>query len=227
MSDPNQHHGAGDVNTGELITVADALRALPQAAPPSGVWPQLAAQLAAQTVSPPRSRPRRWLVPAALAAGVVLACALLLRVPAPSAGGNLTATNPATAASYVHNAANDTNTERPKPAAEENLAALQSRSHVLERWLRDTGAASAPKSAQDLAASAEIEDMIGLVDVQLAAPDATNDSAALSLWRRRVALLEDLSMLRYGANVMQFKTGLAAAGIVPDGTGATPVTWSN
>ena len=69
--------------------------------------------------------------------------------------------------------------------------------------------------------------MIGLVDVQLAAPDASDDAAAMPLWRRRVALLEDLSILRYGANVMQFNNGLAAAGLATDRNGATPVTWKN
>ena len=98
---------------------------------------------------------------------------------------------------------------------------MQSRSHALEHWLRETGGDSAPQSAQDLAASAEIEDMIGMVDVQLA--DQSEDDASLPLWRRRVALLEDLTTLRYGANLNHFKAGLLAS----ETTDARHATWNN
>ena len=47
---------------------------------------------------------------------------------------------------------------------------------------------------QDLAAATEIENLIGLVDVELSAPREMPDA---DLWQRRVALLEDLSALRY------------------------------
>ncbi|MDE1961916.1 MAG: hypothetical protein KGH80_09980, partial [Xanthomonadaceae bacterium] len=76
----------------------------------------------------------------------------------------------------------------------DRLAQLQQRSQALERWLRETGRDAAPLQGQDLAAAAEIENLIGLVDVELAAPRQTQ---AQALWQRRVGLLEDLAALRY------------------------------
>ncbi len=43
-------------------------------------------------------------------------------------------------------------------------------------------------------AAVEVEDLIGLVDVQLGA--TRGDADALPLWRQRVALLEDLATIR-------------------------------
>ncbi|MGE5167850.1 MAG: hypothetical protein ACM3KT_04460, partial [Deltaproteobacteria bacterium] len=74
------------------------------------------------------------------------------------------------------------------------LAQLQQRSQALERWLRETGRDAAPLQGQDLAAAAEIENLIGLVDVELAAPRQVR---AQALWQRRIGLLEDLAALRY------------------------------
>jgi len=85
------------------------------------------------------------------------------------------------------------------------MASLRQRSQDLEHWLRETQRAAAPLSGQDLAAAAEIEDMIALVDGQLNA--APRDSE-LPLWRRRVALLEDLTALRYSSYRLA-ETGIA------------------
>jgi len=210
------------------ISLGDALRALPQIAPEASAWPALAAKLPAvpaaaraahRTAAAPRRATgvRRFAFPAALVASALLAfiATSTLRSPTPDtpavAVTPASATNPTAAASSVHNAANDTNSSGTGSDAGESLAALQSRSHALERWLRETGAASAPRSAQDLAASAELEDMIGLVDVQLSGADLAGADASLPLWRRRVGLLEDLAMLRYGANLNQFGAGTATA----------------
>ncbi len=227
----------------DLIELPDALRALPLAASAVSVWPALATKLAAAArlnpaigTRPPAPRHgRRYALPAALAAGVVFAFVATLSLRAPGSH-NTTTVNPAQAnattsavsASSVHNAANEangTNASTKNPLQTENLAALQMRSHALERWLHDTGKDSAPQSAQDLAAGAEIEDMIGLIDVQLTATDATEETATLPLWRRRVALLEDLSALRYGANLQQFKSGMFASESISDAH--HPATWNN
>ena len=230
MSDPKTSRFSGP---GELIALPDALRALPLAAPPEGAWSQLAASLAQSSLpartADPRRPYRRFVLPAALAAAVVAAFVTTLALRMPAANGPLgpsdasgvlasqpAATVPAAGASSVHNVANDANGTNPQ-----NLAAMQSRSHALERWLRETGKDSAPQSAQDLAASAELEDMIGIVDVQLA--DQSEDDASLPLWRRRIALLEDLATLRYGANLNQFKTGLLAV----ETNDARHATWNN
>jgi hypothetical protein len=239
INEPEQSHldGTGELNMRAPLTLAEALRALPQAAPETSAWPALAAQLAAsasprvahpQTPYPRRAQgARRFALPIAIAAAAVLAFVATtpLRSPPPEraviADTQTPATNPAAATSSVHNVANDTNADA-TDRTNEGLAALQSRSHALERWLGDIRTASAPRSAQDLVASAELEDMIGLVDVQLSGVD---DAAALSLWRRRVGLLEDLAMLRYGANLNQFKSGLSTATAANDPGGAKTVVW--
>ena len=198
---------------GPVKSLSEALRALPQVAPECSAWPELAAQLRGESATRNlqslaagfrRSglRTRRWLVAAALAAGVVLAVVAwpLLR-HGPSAPAGVAATDSPRPASISANAANNANatiaqsTEHPRDAAAQ-LASLRRRSQDLEHWLRETQRAAAPLSGQDLAAAAEIEDMIGLVDGQL---NAAAPPSELPLWQRRVALLEYLTALRYSS----------------------------
>lgn len=198
-----------------MKALPEALRSLPQVAPEQSAWPQLAAQLAAQGIARnaaavPARRKRRWAVPAALAAGIVLAAAWpLLRRPDPAAGAPVATTTPA-AASIRTNAANSANVTSTQSAtdarsADAQLASLQQHSQALEHWLHETGRAAAPLSGQDLAAAAEIEDMIGLVDGQL---NSAPQDSELPLWQRRVALLEDLTALRYSSYKLA-ETGVA------------------
>jgi len=199
-----------------MKALPEALRSLPQVAPEQSAWPQLAAQLAAQGIARnaaavPARRKRRWAVPAALAAGIVLAAAAwpLLRRPDPAAGAPVATTTPA-AASIRTNAANLANVTSTQSAtdarsADAQLASLQQHSQALEHWLHETGRAAAPLSGQDLAAAAEIEDMIGLVDGQL---NSAPQDSELPLWQRRVALLEDLTALRYSSYKLA-ETGVA------------------
>ena len=58
-------------------------------------------------------------------------------------------------------------------------------------------AARAPQDGRDLMAAVEVEDLIGLVDVQLGG--TSGDADTLPLWRQRVALLEDLAAIRGNA----------------------------
>jgi len=204
--------------TGDLKSLPEALRALPQAAPERSAWPQLAAELAARGMTKPANAARpiaarghwRWAVPAALAAGVLLAAGTwpLLQRPAATAI-TAAATDPTHAASIVTNAANytnATNAQTTEPAgAASRLALLQQHSQALEHWLHETERAAAPLSGQDLAAAAELEDMIGLVDGQL---NAAPPESELPLWQRRVALLEDLTALRYSSYRLA-ETGVA------------------
>jgi hypothetical protein len=203
---------------GDLKSLPEALRALPQVAPERSAWPQLAAELAAQGMTKSASAARvpnavrrhwRWAVPAALAAGVLLAAAWpLLQRPAATAT-SAAATDPAHAASIITNAANSTNTTSTQTAdqasAAARLALLQQHSQALEHWLHETERAAAPLSGQDMAAAAELEDMIGLVDGQL---NAAPPESELPLWQRRVALLEDLTALRYSSYRLA-ETGVA------------------
>jgi hypothetical protein len=204
---------------GAVMPLPEALRALPQVAPAQSAWPQLAAELAAQGRARDRVSPRRrYFVPAAIAAAILLAVIaapllLQLRSPQPSALGAQPATVAQLAASSSTNAANTTNATNPQTAADAGaqLAALQQRSQELEHWLRETNRAAAPLSGQDLAAATEIEDMIGMVDVQLGAQQS---NGGLPLWRHRVALLEDLTVLRYSSYSLA-ASGLDAKALIP------------
>ena len=181
-----------DRNAGAELNLADALRALPLAAPSGDPWARLAAELA------PLARPRRRLLPIALAAGVAaLALAFALYRVVPQTAAPATAQHGGASIQGNGNNAAIATSAQSVPAAAANdarLAALETRSQALERWLEETRDQAAPLPAQDLAAAAEIENMIGLVDVQLS---ATERADAAGLWQRRVNLLEDLTALRY------------------------------
>jgi hypothetical protein len=171
--------------------LAAALRALPEAAPVPDLWPDLAKALAEQK----RPRRRRWAIP--LAAAAALAIALLVpklamheRTQAPIAF------TPATTA--------------PPMTDTDELASLHERSRTLERWIAAVSA-RAPQDGRDLMAAVEVEDLIGLVDVQLGG--ANGDADALPLWRQRVALLEDLAAIR--GNGAAFAASGAREGAVP------------
>ncbi len=166
------------MNESPQTNLAAALRALPPCAPQPDLWPQLARSLAA------RRQPRRWryALPAALAAGLAMAMllpsGLLRHTPADVASTPSIITAPATS--------------QPAPG-ETELADLHQRSQSLERWIAAV-TARAPQDSRDLMAAVEIEDLIGLVDLQLGA--TRNDADALPLWRQRVNLLEDLAAIR-------------------------------
>jgi hypothetical protein len=155
-----------------------------------------------------RRSPYRWayILPTALAAGLVL----FFMAP------NLTSNPPALGT----RTAETTKLTQPqsKPDAAQELAALHAQSQSLEQWLRDTRNAASSLNGQDLMASAEIEDLIGFVDVQLQAP-APDDAAPL--WRQRVRLLQDLAALRYS------QYSLAETRVANDGTSATHALWTN
>jgi len=202
-----------DRNAGAELSLAEALRALPLAAPPRDVWQTLAAELAPQVRRPAR---RRFAVPAAIAAGVLAIAALLLTQTRERPAPQIATVAPASASSVANgtNAANGTsvrNVAAPDPEAQ--LTALESRSQQLERWLSETRAAAAPLPGQDLAAAAEIEDLIGLVDVELAAAPRKD---AMPLWRYRVNLLEDLTALRYSNYRLAETLTTASNGAPPD-----------
>jgi hypothetical protein len=153
--------------------LAAALRALPDAAPTPDLWPDLA-----RSIERRRRRPWRYALPMALAAGIALELVLpklTHRETTPS--------QPATPVANVAEPSNDV----------DELSQLHKRSQSLERWIAAV-AARAPQDGRDLMAAVEVEDLIGLVDVQLGG--ARTDSDSLPLWRQRVALLEDLAAIR-------------------------------
>ncbi|MDR3388015.1 MAG: hypothetical protein P4L92_13285 [Rudaea sp.] len=190
-----------DANVTSRLSLGDALRALPLATPTQDGWPALAARLV-----PAAPRRRRRYLPLAVAAACVLALASALslrhtppttampaQIAATVASVGASSTANGTNAAAATNMTNATNTQIQQSDASE-LASAQARSQALERWLHDTRRAASPLPSQDLAAATEIENLIGLVDVELAASTPTG---TLPLWHRRVALLEDLTALRY------------------------------
>jgi hypothetical protein len=154
--------------------LAAALRALPDAAPSPDLWPDLARSLEQR-----HRRAWRYALPLALAAGLALALVL-----PKLANRTVTAPQPATPIAAAPTVQTTDDGE---------LSQLHVRSRALERWIAAV-AARAPQDGRDLMAAVEVEDLIGLVDVQLGG--ARTDSDALPLWRQRVALLEDLAAIR-------------------------------
>lgn len=167
------HDRDGTMNDAPDPGLAAALRGLPAAAPQPDLWPDLARALQRR-----RRKPRmRYFVPAALAAGLALAVLWPQATPrqhVPDAGAP---------------AAPVASTQR------DEIDELRQRSQALERWIAAL-AANAPQDSRDLMAAVEIEDLIGLVDLQLGTARDRGD--ALPLWRQRVGLLEDLATVRVG-----------------------------
>jgi hypothetical protein len=186
------------------LTLGAALRALPMASPNGDVWSGIAAQLA----PPVRARRARLVWPTAIAACALLAIAVvLMRYHAPT-----TATVANTSPSSVVNATTETaNVDETNAANGTNthLVVLQTRSRELEQWLHQTADAATPLPGNDLAAAGEIESLIGIVDVELAAPKQHD---AEKLWQRRVNLLEDLTTLRYSNYRLAESSANATAG---------------
>jgi hypothetical protein len=176
----------------EDARLAAALRLLPQQSPPADLFPLVAARARRRARN---RRALRYLVPAAaLAASVVLAVSW----PRMATHGR--------AAVASSNAAH----AGPAPA---QIASLRKHSQALQDWVHELDAGGAPLNAAALADASEIEDRIALVDLQLGAGgDAATQS---SLWHQRIALLEQLGMLRLSS------TALAAT---PDAR-ARPAVW--
>jgi hypothetical protein len=179
--------------------LAAALRALPESAPQPDLWPEVARVLGQGQ----RQRLRwRYAIPVAIAAAIALAVLLprsgLRDVDAPR-------TTPMASTS----APDAPQSTTPVVTADE-LAQLHQRSRSLERWVAAV-AARAPQDGRDLMAAVEVEDLIGLVDIQLGG--ASGDADTLPLWRQRVALLEDLAAIR--GNAFALAENGASAEAVP------------
>lgn len=228
-------------------TLGRALRELPLATPPGGGWDALATSLRAQGLvrdtgesdataacealsadasddsaarnraaahvdrtraARPRRRPR-W-VPAALAAGLALFAIALVPM-----NRDAVVPQPPT-----HTAGSDgpPSTNTPTDSTAE-LAELRSESSRIEEWLRTLKADETPLDGRSLMAATEIEDMIGLIDLQLAAGSDTG-SDTYALWRDRVELLRDLAAVRTTYS-------LAGTGVAANGNAAVPDNWNN
>lgn len=158
-----------------------ALRNLPSHAPGRDAWPAVRARVLRGRAR--RRAFRRWLPTAAAAAlllGLAAGWSVFTQRPEPRAVQ--------VQASRLKPPAGDT------AAAEPTLAELQAHSMRLERWLAELRAHGAPLQGQALASAIALQDRVGLIDLQLAAPGTGGDRRAL--WRQRIGLLQDLAMLR-------------------------------
>jgi hypothetical protein len=200
-----------DEHSRSELTLGAALRALPMQSPNDDVWAELAAQLKPST----HARRARYVWPAAIAACALLAIATLFL----TTHATHFATVADTSTSSVGNATTETaNVNATNAANGKNiqLVALQLRSRELEQWLHTTANAATPLPGNDLAAAGEIESLIGVVDVELTAPQQHDVE---TLWQRRVNLLEDLTTLRYSNYRIAETSAVSNAG--------QPSTWIN
>lgn len=162
----------------------------------------------------PRSRhSRRW-VPAALAAGLALFAIVLVPM-----NHDAVVPQPMTHTAGSEGAPGVNSTKGSTTSSTTELAELRSESGRIEEWLRTLKADETPLDGRSLMAATEIEDMIGLIDLQLAAgSDTGNDTQAL--WRDRVELLRDLAAVRTTYS-------LAGTGVAANGNAAAPDNWNN
>ncbi|MEO8669951.1 MAG: hypothetical protein ABI411_01475 [Tahibacter sp.] len=189
------------------LALRNALRELPLVSPDSSVWSSLREQLSAQKIIVDKSfdfRRRAWAV--ALAAGVLLAVVSIPSLSPIRDPARIVEATPL----------KPTVTATPVSA----LAGLRGESQRIESWLRQLSAGGATLSGQDLMAAAEIEDLIGMVDLQLAAT-ATDDVDSASLWKQRVELLHDLAAIR------ATNYSLAISDVDANGSSPTLRNWIN
>lgn len=147
-----------------------ALRAMPMLTPRDGAWSALAMELATtprQSYGPRRAWPA-WIGLAA----TLLAAVVGVRLLAPPDA-------------LVDRSANQTSPE--------TLALIQ-QSQQLDEALAMLDARSVPIDGTSAMASAELENLIGLTDLQLNA--VSRDDEAQALWRRRVDLMTRLANAR-------------------------------
>lgn len=145
------------------------LRALPELESGRDAWPTIEAALRQQ-----QRRRRRGIAAFALAATVVLAVGLVLRLPAP-------VSEPAPAAVTAQQ------DPAPEPSEVDRLIVL---SQQLERQLRSLRGGVSAMPTEAVVAQAELQDLIAQVDREL-----SQQPGSVNLWGQRVNLLLDLHQL--------------------------------
>jgi hypothetical protein len=178
-------------NSPEGGDLAAALRALSLATPSSSAWPQLAAAFATRVR---RRRQARFAVVFATAAVLALAVGL----------ARLQVAGPATKVALA----------TATPVADETDL-LIARNQELQAMLRGFDVRSAPMDGEAALASARMEDLIAMLDVELG--DAPSDETARALWQQRLVLLQELASVR--------QQGQAAVAQQADGPGLVPASW--
>lgn len=162
----------------EALALRGELRTLPELAPPTQGWTQLAAQLSAQ-----KKRSAMWRWPALAAAALLL----IITTRSWQRRSGLDTAGPAAAATTPRPGAGSG-----KAAAD--LPALMSRSHALELALAAQPEPSALNGA-DAEKIFRYEDGLTAIDQRLATL-STGDPAASKLWQKRTDLLGGLIAAR-------------------------------
>jgi hypothetical protein len=164
-----------------LERVRDGLRALPELAPPAGLW----SAVAAGTTASPAPR-RHWPLVVGTAAGFVLGMALILNMtqrgaegPAPGTTTDIVAATPAPASS-VNGA---------------TTAELLAASQRLEAALHALPAAPHMTRASTALTIEELQDRIFEVDLLLGQPGLGQADERM-LWQQRVRLMDTLMQVR-------------------------------
>ena len=169
------------------VAFADALAALPLAAPAPSAWPTLEASIARRIAQ--RRRRNQWRTGLA-AAAVLLAGVPLLRLWSP------------------------TPVDAPPPdvvaATASPRSDLTERNQVLQAQLVAFGE---PLDAGAALAAAELEDLIGMVDVQLSAAEHSDQSELL--WRQRLALMQELASIHAQGDYRLAHNDSSRAGVTP------------
>lgn len=147
-------------------SLARALQRLPPTAPQRSALPALLTHL---RPAPPRSRAPFFYAAAACALLATLLGWVYTHKPLPPA-----VTPPTT-------------TDNPIPE-------LIADNQLYEAELRQIDHRVADQSAQSALSSAEVEDLIGMLDLQLSVDPHSSDAQAL--WRKRVQLMQELAALR-------------------------------
>jgi hypothetical protein len=158
----------------EVAALGSALRGMPVLAPPGDGWARISARLAPPRVVHPATA--RWrLASAGLAASLAVVAVLATSGRlAPVSGEVVPASVP--------------------------LAELQYESQRLESVLADMGGARVV-SASVASEIADLEDHIAALDWQLSAQAGALDAEQRhALWTRRVALMQDLVLVRAGSS---------------------------
>lgn len=158
------------------------LQALPLVSAPDDLWPAIEDGLRR---TGRRANARRAGAALALAAAVVLAFGLILRLP--STGPAVEPIQPASTDDGARPTLVDSGSQEASPASLEALIALSQR---LERRLRHIRAEVGDLPARAVVYQVELEDLVVQVDEELSrAPDS------VPLWAQRVDLLMDLERL--------------------------------
>lgn len=171
--------------------LAAALAALPLAAPAHSAWPQLAAAFEQRTR---RKRQARFAIAFAAAAVIALAVGLgrmQLAAQLPGPG-------PAIATAK----------------ADDTTSNLIARNVEMQSMLRGFDTRSVPLDGEAALASARLEDLIAMLDLELG--DAGPDEAQ-ALWSQRLVLLQELATVR--------QQGQAAVAQQGDGSAISPASW--